>query len=70
VQVAMLWTVQNGYMDKVPIDRIKDYQTRLTEFLTTSKAAVLERVRREQTLSDDLSGQLKAAVEQFTPLWS
>jgi F-type H+-transporting ATPase subunit alpha len=70
VQVSLLWTVQNGYMDKVPIDRIKDYQTRLTEFLTTSKAAVLERVRREQTLSDDLSGQLKAAVEQFTPLWS
>jgi F-type H+-transporting ATPase subunit alpha len=70
VQVAMLWTVQNGYMDKVPIDRIKDYQTRLTEFLTTSKAAVLDRIRRERTLSDDLTGQLKAAVDQFTPLWS
>jgi F-type H+-transporting ATPase subunit alpha len=70
VQVATLWTVQNGYMDKVPIDRIKDYQTRLTEFLTTSKAAVLDRIRRERTLSDDLTGQLKAAVEQFTQLWS
>src|SRR5262245_11015275 len=70
VQVATLWTVQNGYMDTVPIDRIKEYQTRLTEFLTTSESGVLDRIRREQTLSGDLTGQLKAAVEQFTPLWS
>ena len=70
VQVALLWTVQNGYMDTVPIDRIKDYQTRLTEFLTTSKADVLDRIRREQTLSSELTTLLKAAVDQFTPLWA
>src|SRR5712691_6741990 len=28
VQVAVLWAVQNGYVDNVPLDRIKEYQTR------------------------------------------
>ena len=44
-QVAMLWMVQNGHMDDVPVERIKDFQTRLTEFLTTSKASLLEQNR-------------------------
>jgi F-type H+-transporting ATPase subunit alpha len=36
VQVAILWMVQNGYVDQVPVDRMKDFQVG-TEFLTTSK---------------------------------
>jgi F-type H+-transporting ATPase subunit alpha len=68
--VAVLWTVQNGYMDKVPLDRIKDYQTRLTEYLTTSKSTVLERIGREKALTDGVTAELKGAVEQFAQMWS
>jgi F-type H+/Na+-transporting ATPase subunit alpha len=70
VQVAVLWAVQNGHMDQVPIERVKDFQTRFTEFLTTSKATVLERIGREKTLSDPLTAELKAATEQFKKLWT
>src|SRR5512139_2077260 len=31
IQVAILWTVQNGYLDDVPVDRVKDFQTKFTE---------------------------------------
>src|SRR6202007_2033513 len=34
VQVAILWSVQKGYVDDVPVERIKEYQAKLTEFLT------------------------------------
>jgi len=70
VQVAVLWAVQNGHMDQVPIERIKEYQNRFTEFLTTSKAAVLDRIGREKALSDPLTAELKAATEQFKKLWA
>jgi F-type H+/Na+-transporting ATPase subunit alpha len=70
VQVATLWTVQNGYMDKIPLDRIKDYQTRLTEYLTTSQSAVLERIGRERALTDGVTAELKGAVEHFAQMWS
>ncbi len=70
VQVAVLWAAQNGYLDQVPVERVKEYQTRLTEFLTTSKAAVLARIGREKALSDTLTAELRAAVDQFKPLWA
>ncbi len=70
IQVAILWMVQNGYVDHVPVERIKDYQSRLTEFLTTSKPDVLARIVERKALDDALMGELKAAAEQFKPLWS
>src|SRR5260221_6551341 len=34
IQVAMLWMVQNGYLDDVPVERVKEFQARYTEYLT------------------------------------
>ncbi len=70
IQVAMLWMVQNGYVDDVPVERIKDFQGRLTEFLTTSKAALLAHIVERKALDDALVSELKDAAEQFKPLWS
>src|SRR5437660_2576991 len=41
VQVAILWAVQNGFVDEVAVERVKEYQTKLSEFLTTRKADLL-----------------------------
>src|SRR5437763_1607296 len=38
IQAAILWTVQNGFMDDVAVDRIKDFQNKLTDYLTTRKS--------------------------------
>jgi F-type H+-transporting ATPase subunit alpha len=69
-QVAVLWMVQNGHMDQVPVDRVKDFQTRLTEYLSTSKAALLTRIGKEQAISDDIAKELKATAEAFKGMWS
>jgi F-type H+-transporting ATPase subunit alpha len=65
VQVAVLWTVQNGLMDDAPVDRIKDFQIKLTDFLTTRKADLLGKISKEKALSDALANELKAAVTEF-----
>src|SRR6266403_1182975 len=70
VQVALLWVVQNGYMDEVAVDRIKDYQARLTEYLTSSKADLLASIAKEKALSDALTTALKAAADQFKQMWT
>jgi F-type H+-transporting ATPase subunit alpha len=59
VQVAVLWVVQNGYIDEVPVERTKEYQNRLTEFLTTRKAELLGTIGKEKKLSDELTAALK-----------
>jgi F-type H+/Na+-transporting ATPase subunit alpha len=65
VQSAVLWTVQNGYMDDVPVDKIKDFQAKLTDYLTTRKSKVLAAVTKEKALSDATINDLKAAITEF-----
>src|ERR1043166_8512952 len=63
VQVAVLWSVQNGYFDDVPVNRIREYQNKLTEFMTLRRPELLQRIRKEKSLSDVLRAELKASVD-------
>jgi F-type H+-transporting ATPase subunit alpha len=65
VQVAVLWSVQNSLMDDVPVEKIKDFQGKLTEYLTSRKAEVLAKIAKEKALSDGLAAELKAAITEF-----
>jgi F-type H+-transporting ATPase subunit alpha len=69
IQVAVIWAVQNGYVDDVPVERIKEFQAGWTDFLTTRKAEVLRRIAAEKTLSNELTAELKAAADQFKQTW-
>src|SRR5436305_2557172 len=50
VQAAVLWTIQNGLMDDVAVDRIKDFQAKLTEYLTSRKTDLMTRIAKEKAL--------------------
>ena len=65
VQVAVLWAVQNNFVDDIAVDRIKDFQTRLADFLTSRKTALMARIVKEKALNDTLTADLKAAVSEF-----
>jgi F-type H+-transporting ATPase subunit alpha len=68
-QVAVIWAVQNGYVDDVPVERIKAFQADWTDFLATRKADLLEQIGRQKTMSDDLKAAVKAAADQFKGTW-
>src|SRR5271163_5072132 len=53
-QVAVLWAMQNAYYDEVPVDRVKEYQTKLNEFMTTRKEAVLKAVRDKKQIDKEV----------------
>lgn len=65
VQVALLWTVQNGFMDDVAVDKVKDFQTQLTDYLTSRKTDLMASIAREKAMNDALINSLKAAVTEF-----
>ncbi len=65
VQVAVLWVAQNGFIDDVPVDKVKDFQTRMTEFLTNMKGDLLKKIQKEGALNDALIAELKAAATEF-----
>ena len=65
IQVAVLWVAQNGFLDDVPVDKVKDFQAKLTEFLTTRRGPLLGKILSEKALSDALISELKAAATEF-----
>jgi F-type H+-transporting ATPase subunit alpha len=65
VQVAVLWTVQNGFMDDVPVEKVKDFQQKLIDYLTSRKVELMNRISKEKALSDALVGDLKTVLTEF-----
>lgn len=65
LEVALLWAMQNGHFDAIPVNRIKDFQKKMEEFLSTRKASVLTKIREEKQLNDGIVSELKQAIEDF-----
>ncbi len=66
-QVAVLWTAQNNFFDDVPVDKVKNFQQKLSEYLHTRKPELLKKILKEKTISDAIAAELKAAVTEFKP---
>jgi F-type H+-transporting ATPase subunit alpha len=65
LQAVVLWTVQNGYMDDVPVDRVKDFQAKLADYIATRRSNLTATILKEKALSDATINELKAAVTEF-----
>ncbi|HEV2096698.1 MAG TPA: F0F1 ATP synthase subunit alpha [Chthoniobacterales bacterium] len=64
-QAAVLWAMQNGYLDAVPVEKVKDFQSKLQEYLRTRKESILNSIVAKKSLDKDLEADLKAALDEF-----
>src|SRR5438309_2505953 len=65
IQAAVLWAVQNNFFDDVAVEKIKDFQSKMTDFLQTRKAELLTKIRDEKAISDPIGADLKTAITEF-----
>src|SRR5262244_1913005 len=68
-QVAVMWAMQNGYLDSVSVERVKEYQLKLQDWLQTRKDPLLRTIREKKELDKDIEPQLKAALDEFKTTW-
>ncbi|WP_296578586.1 F0F1 ATP synthase subunit alpha [Phreatobacter sp.] len=68
-QVAVIWAGTNGYLDKLPLNRVKAFEEGLLGKLR-SEGTILETIRASKDLADDTAAKLKAAVESFAASFS
>ena len=64
-QVAVLWAMQNGYLDSVPVEKIKEFQVKLQEHLRTRKESLLNTILTKKALDKDLETQLATVLDEF-----
>ena len=65
LQVAILWSMQKGYFDAIAVDRVKDFQNQLAEFMNTRKEAVLTNIRTKGAVDAEIEKDLTSALEEF-----
>src|ERR1044071_2268555 len=64
-QVAVLWAMQNGYLDSVPVEKVKQFQVKLQDYLRTRKESLLASIVSKRALDKDLEGDLASALDEF-----
>ncbi|AEJ39005.1 ATP synthase f1, alpha subunit [Sulfobacillus acidophilus TPY] len=64
-QVAIIFAVTKGFLDDVPLERIRDFERGFLRYLHEQQAGLLETIRTEKALSDETTKKLSDAIEQF-----
>jgi len=69
MMAAVLYAMQQGLMDKIDVEKIKDFQAKLQEFLETRKSGLLDTIREKKAIDDALGAELKAAFDEFAQFY-
>ncbi|KAB2860651.1 MAG: F0F1 ATP synthase subunit alpha, partial [Bauldia sp.] len=63
-QVAVIFAGVNGYLDSLALNQVQKFEQGLLAHLR-AEGKILEAIRKEKALSDDLRGRLKAEIDAF-----
>jgi F-type H+-transporting ATPase subunit alpha len=64
-QVIIIYAATNGYLDPVPVERVKAYEDELHKFLDTRKASLLQALAKSKAIDDTIKSELNQALEEF-----
>jgi F-type H+-transporting ATPase subunit alpha len=64
-QVAVLYAGTQGYLDKVPVTRVREWEAGFVRFLKSEQPGVLADIEKKKALDDSLFESLKAAISTF-----
>ena len=64
-QVCVIWAGTNGYLDPLPVNKVRDFETGLLTLLRTKHNDILEAIRTSRDLDDATAGKLKDAVDGY-----
>lgn len=69
-QVAVIFCGVNGLLDDVPTAALGKFEKEFVSFLKNSKGDILNSIRTEKALSNELTDKLKGAVEEFKKMFA
>jgi F-type H+-transporting ATPase subunit alpha len=64
-QIVALYALVKGYMDNVPVARIKEFEKGLVEYATSNAKTFLKQVTEKKMWEEDGEAELKQAIMDF-----
>ncbi len=60
----------NGFLDGVDVKAIRKWEADFLAWARVSRPQVLQLVREKKALTDEVTGELRAAIDAFTPMFA
>ncbi|PJA45867.1 F0F1 ATP synthase subunit alpha [Candidatus Uhrbacteria bacterium CG_4_9_14_3_um_filter_50_9] len=65
LQVAVLYAVTNGYLNEVAVEDVVKWEAAFSQYMQSSGASILEALRTEKQLTDEIVEKLKQIITDF-----
>lgn len=65
-QIAIMYAGTNGYLDDLPIDRVRDFEQKLYEALDVEPKDYIKLVNEKKIMTDEVKASLDRVLEQLT----
>nr|YP_009106414.1 CF1 alpha subunit of ATP synthase [Geminella minor]AIT95225.1 CF1 alpha subunit of ATP synthase [Geminella minor] len=65
-QVSSIYAGTNGYLDKIPVEKVRGFLVGLRQYLATNKPKYIEIIRSTNTFTNEAEGLLKEAILEYT----
>jgi F-type H+-transporting ATPase subunit alpha len=64
-QVVMLYAVNNGYTDDIPVEKLAEFESKFLTYLDNTQAALLKEIAEKKEISAELEATLKDSIVLF-----
>ena len=64
-QVMIIFAVSNGYIDDVPVAKVRDWEAGFHEYVKAQFPTLGDTIRKEKVVSKDSEAELRRAIEQY-----
>jgi F-type H+-transporting ATPase subunit alpha len=64
-QIAAIYAVTNGFLDKLEVSQVKPWENGFHRFLDERHTELLSGIREQKTLSEELTAKLVKAIESY-----
>src|SRR5215207_8038044 len=54
-QVTILWIATNGYLDDVPVEQVRAFESQVLEYMRSGNSDLLQRIATEKSITDDIT---------------
>jgi F-type H+-transporting ATPase subunit alpha len=69
-QVVVIWAGTNGYLDKLPLNKVRAFEDGLLALMRGKHVDLLNTIRDSRDLTDQTAGKVKSVVEEYARTFS
>jgi F-type H+-transporting ATPase subunit alpha len=68
-QVLVIWAASKGHVDDIPVEQVQGFEKELLLWVENSNPQVLQNIREQKTITDEIEADLKQVLNDFKVRW-